>query len=146
MDSERDFETLKDMTPRQLWIALAAAYQALAQDEALIRNLSTIVVWADTLAEGEARVGVTAVETNTRIVKLEDEVECLRQMVGIDPLTKALNRYLIGDWLEEAVGFCRRMKLPLSVLFLDVRLLQACQQQRRNRRTPGGRRGTRATC
>ncbi len=55
-----------------------------------------------------------------RIAELETEVERLRQLVGIDPLTKALNRYLIGEALEEAVAFCRRQNLPLSLLFLDI--------------------------
>ncbi len=103
MDSEKDFEALRDMTPRQLWITLAATYQALAADEAKIRGL-----W-DMVAGGEARTE-----------ELEGEIERLRQLVGIDPLTKALNRYLIGEALEEAVAFCRRMNLPLSVLFLDI--------------------------
>lgn len=55
-----------------------------------------------------------------RVKELVAEIEQLRQLIGIDPLTKALNRYLIGEALEEAVGFCRRMDLPLSVLFLDI--------------------------
>ena len=103
MDLEKDVDQLRDLTARQLWIALAAAYQALAADEAKIRGL-----W-DMVAGGEARTE-----------ELEGEIERLRQLVGIDPLTKALNRYLIGEALEEAVAFCRRLDLPLSVLFLDI--------------------------
>lgn len=103
MDSRKDFEAFRDMTPRQLWIALAAAHQALAADEVRIRYLGAEVAKNKALVEEHVA-----------------EVERLRQLIGIDPLTKALNRYLIGDALEEAVAFCRRLELPLSVLFLDI--------------------------
>ncbi len=63
----------------------------------------------------------------TRMAKLElenaelrEQVARLQQMVGIDPLTRAMNRYLIEKKLEEEISFCHRLDIPLSVIFIDV--------------------------
>jgi diguanylate cyclase (GGDEF)-like protein len=59
-------------------------------------------------------------ELEQRIKNLEEEVGRLRPIVGIDALTKALNRCFIGEKLEEEVAFHRRLDLTLSLLFLDL--------------------------
>lgn len=102
--------TFEDLSPEQLRLLLEAAYAALAEREAEIRRISAELV---NLTKEKESVE----EDRTR---REAEIERLRQLVGIDPLTKALNRYLIGEALEEAVAFCRRKNLPVSVLFLDI--------------------------
>ncbi|MFA5128392.1 MAG: GGDEF domain-containing protein [Patescibacteria group bacterium] len=103
MNLEWVFDQFGKLKPRQLWIALAAAYEALAEDEALIRSL-------------RAENGRLFDENETLRSKNTD----LQEMVGTDPLTGLPNRYRIDETVEAEVAYARRYGTPLSVLFVDV--------------------------
>ncbi|MBI5071308.1 GGDEF domain-containing protein [Candidatus Falkowbacteria bacterium] len=103
MGCENDFDQLRDLTARQLWMALAAAYQALAADEAQIRGFGAVVVEAD-----------------ARIEELESEVKRLRRLLGIDFLTGVPNHYHIMGLLEREIDRSRRSGSTFSLLFLDI--------------------------
>lgn len=61
---------------------------------------------------------------NTRLREEKEQLQAtinrLETQVHIDPLTGALNKRGIGDFLEAEVGYARRTKTPLSLIFLDI--------------------------
>jgi diguanylate cyclase (GGDEF)-like protein len=93
----------RNLTVRQLRIALAAAYEALADSEARIRQLAKEALRLDDKND----------ELRARTAELE-------AMVGIDHLTGLPNRYRVDEIVEAEVAYARRYGTPLSVLFVDV--------------------------
>lgn len=103
MNLEWLFAQFREHTPRELWFALAAAYQAIAQDRTTIQGL---VAEASELLEENGNLRVRSVE--------------LEGMVGIDFLTRLPNRYRIDEVVESEVAYAKRSETPLSVIFIDV--------------------------
>lgn len=103
MDLEWVFDQFGKLKPRQLWIALAAAYEALMENEKMIRSLRA---------------------ENGRLFndneKLRSKNTDLQEMVGTDPLTGLPNRYRIDEIVEAEVAYARRYGTPLSVVFVDI--------------------------
>lgn len=93
----------RGLTARQLQMALTAAYQALGEDEVLIRNLGAEIL---------------------QLLNENDELRAksgkLQEMVGTDTLTGLANRYRVDEVVEAEVAYARRYGTPLSVLFVDV--------------------------
>ncbi len=96
MVEERDFERLRELTPRQLWMELAAAYEALAAQEVEIRGL------------------------RSSLAELWNEGEQYMAEGRIDHLTGALNRRGVEIALTDEMSFARRFESPLSVIAIDV--------------------------
>jgi diguanylate cyclase (GGDEF)-like protein len=103
MAKRRVSKKVRDLPVRQLRMALAAAYGALAEDEAHLR-------W---FGAGISKL----IDENDDLRARNAELEA---MVGIDPLTGLPNRYRIDETVEAEVAYARRYGTPLSVLFIDI--------------------------
>jgi len=103
MSLEWLFEQFRELMPRQLWFSLAAAHQALVEDENLIRKLGDEI---------------------SKLIDENDDLQArnaeLETMVGLDHLTGLPNRYRVDEVVEAEVAYARRYGTPLSVLFADL--------------------------
>lgn len=110
MDLKWLFEQFGQHPTHELWAALAAAYDAIAEDEVKIRKL--LASNGELLEENE----VLRLELTTT----SSENEKLREMVGVDHLTGLPNRYRVDEIVEGEVAYSRRYSTPLSVFFVDI--------------------------
>lgn len=96
MNRKELFEQFGKRPPHEIWSALAAAYETLADDEALIRAL------------------------RAEILRLTAENDELQELARVDPLTGALNRAGVELAVVDELAFSKRFTSPLSVIAIDV--------------------------